>query len=128
MQEQPQHQISKDPVADKVQQLTSQVNAIENLAEALKSPQGQLILRELRAQHDILVRSLESVALQKLTPPFFEYSKEDLQKSKAYRAQLFYMEELLDRLDPDKLDQKITVTRQEIQEVAAGEPLSPAYN
>lgn len=117
----------KDHVDAKINKLLESASKAEKLGYALRENSGQVIMEELRSQRDILRLSLETVSMQKLPAPFFEYSKEDLQKMKALRAQLSFIDEFLDKLDDEKLLQVAKEKRLESRAYAKGEPIKPAY-
>jgi len=99
----------------------------EDLANTLKTEAGKIFINEIINKINFKNKDLVAVSLQALEYPYYEYSKDDLQKMKALRAQIGALEELKEELDADKLLEKAISLRHEVDALLKGEPLEPAY-
>lgn len=98
-----------------------------DLATSVGSLDGKKIIAEIASQSNDLNNYLSSVSLQPLSPPYYEYHKDDLQKMKATRAKMEALSLLLNSLNTEYLLDQAAKAAQKIQTLKAGEPLAAAY-
>ena len=116
--------IKKKKLAEKK---NAQANYSEKLAFSLESEQGQVIMQELQTQLSDLQQYLSSITLQYLAPPYYEYSKEDLQSMKSTRAKIDILKHVLSLFDPKKLLATATLLRHQAAEISQSKNTEPSY-
>jgi len=98
----------------------------ENLAYAVKSPEGQKVLQEVLFLLDEVKSGLYNVAMSNIPFPY-EYSKEELQRQKQLRSQLEVLNQLATRLDYEQCMALAMNYKEKYSKVLAGEPTEAVY-
>lgn len=98
----------------------------ENLAYALKSPEGLLILEEINAIEKQVKSLLYNTAMKAIPFPY-EYSKEELQQQKQYRAQLEILTELLRRLNSNECMKLSSKAKKNVDHLINDVPTTASY-
>ena len=118
-----------DDLRDKrVKNLQEQIENAEKIAYALKTEAGKTILSALFAESKMLTIRHDNICLQELQEPFYEYSKEDLNKMRSFKAQMARDKYLLSVFNADKLLEVAKTKRLEAQAYTQGEPARAAYS
>lgn len=115
----------KDQEAE-IQKYQELARRYENLGYAIKSPEGQLILEEVKSILNQVKSLLYNVAMKDIPFPY-EYTKEELQEQKQLRAQLSILNELSLRLSDEECLKLSSDAKQKCQALISGVPVNPAY-
>jgi len=120
----------KDDIRDnRIKVVMAEAEACEKVAYALKSEQGRIVWGVIVGRLQRIEQEWRNLATKRLSPPFYEYSKEDLNSMKAYQAKMEEFESLLNDYKIDKLLDKAKGKRAEAQAYSQGMPAVPAgYN
>jgi len=120
----------KDDIRDnRIKAAMAEAEACEKVAYALKSEQGNIVWGIIIGRLQRIEREWQNLAIQKLKPPFYEYSKEHLNEMKAYQAKMEEFESLLNDYKIDKLLDKAKGKRAEAQAYSQGMPaVAAGYN
>lgn len=98
----------------------------ENLAYSIKSAEGALILEEVHSTLKQVKNLLYSTAMKNIPFPY-EYSKEELQQQKQFRAQLEILTEITNRLTYEECMKLSTNAKEKVQSLISGVPVNPSY-
>ena len=115
-----------EPHATDLEKQQEKARRYENLAYAVKSPEGTLILEEINNTLNQVKSSLYAVAMKNIPFPY-EYSKEELQAQKQLRSQLDVLNEIIARLNYDECIQISATAKQKIENLISGVPIKPSY-
>lgn len=125
--EQQTYQQSKKEIDELIKHKATLAEYYENLSYAVESSDGKLIITEINSQLNDINNELFTITNQNLKFPFFEYSKEDLQKMKAYRSQQHVLNSLLGSFIKKDLQDQAKTLKNEVELLAKGEPIEPIY-
>lgn len=98
-----------------------------DLATSVGTLDGQKIITEITSQANDLYSFLSSLSMKSLPPPYYEYSKDDLQTMKATRAKMEALSLLLTTLNTEHLLKEAQKAADKVTALKAGEPLEAAY-
>lgn len=109
-----------------IEKLQETARRYENLGYAVKSAQGQEILNEINAILKQVKSLLYNTAMKNIPFPY-EYTKDELQQQKQYRAQLEVLNEVVSRLNYDECIRVSSSYKQKAESLIKDIPLKASY-